>query len=44
MMAEQLDLLEENREIALIWLVDHQQKLWRGYNENVKPREFVPGD
>jgi len=30
-MTEQLDLLEENREIASIQLVDYQEKLSRGY-------------
>ena len=34
-MSEQLNFLEENREIASIWLADYQQKLSQGYNRNV---------
>lgn len=43
-LAEQLDLIEENRDIALIWLANYQQRLCRRYNRNVRPREFVPRD
>lgn len=44
LLTEQLDFMEENREISSIRLADYQQKLFRGYNRNVKPREFVAGD
>ena len=43
-MSENLDLLEERRDMAFVWLANYQQKLARGYNRNVKPREFVAGD
>ena len=36
--AEQLDLLEERQEMALIRLADYQQKLAHRYDRNVKPR------
>ena len=39
-MTKQLDLLEENREMASIRLADYQQR----FNRNVKPREFVASD
>ena len=39
-MLEQLDSLEEYREVATIRLAEYQQKLaWR-YNRDVRPREF----
>lgn len=44
MLAEQLDLIEENKDIASIRLANYQQKLCRRYNRNVRPREFVPRD
>ena len=44
LMTKKLDFLEENREIAFICLVDYQQKLSRGYNRNVRPREFIARD
>ena len=37
LMAEQLDLVEENREILSIRLANYQHKLSRGYDRNVKP-------
>ena len=43
-MIKQLDLLEESRDMASIQLADYQQKLARGYNRNVRPRELVVGD
>jgi len=43
-MIDQLDFMEENREIASIRLVNYQQKLSWGYNRNVRPREFIIGD
>lgn len=30
--------------MVFVRLADYQQKLARGYNRNVKPREFVAGD
>ena len=43
-MVDQLDLLEEHREMAVIRLADYQHKLaWR-YNQGVKVRDFVAGD
>ena len=39
-----LDFLEERRDMVSIQLTDYQQKLARGYNRNVKPREFVARD
>ena len=39
-----LDMLEERREMVLVWLADYQQRLAQGYNRNVRPREFVLGD
>ena len=41
---ELLDLLEEYREAATIWLAEYQQKLARRYNQDVKTREFGVGD
>ena len=43
-MVEQLDLLEEYREAAIIRLAEYQQKLTRRYNRDVKVREFGAGD
>ena len=41
---KQLDLLEEYRELLIIWLAEYQQKLsWR-YNRDVKRREFSTRD
>ena len=44
LLVEHLDLLEEYREAATIWLVEYQQKLVRRYNRGVKAREFSAGD
>ncbi|XP_075645317.1 uncharacterized protein LOC142616325 [Castanea sativa] len=38
-----LDSLEEKRDMISVRHTDYQQKLARGYNRNVKPREFVAG-
>lgn len=43
-MTQQLDLLEENREIVSIKLADYQKRLAQGYNQNMQPREFVARD
>ena len=43
-MVEHLDLLEECREAATIWLAECQQKLARRYNRDVKTREFGARD
>ena len=41
---KQLDLLEDYRELSIIWLAEYQQKLaWR-YNREVKRREFSTRD
>ena len=39
-----LDLIEENRENAMVQLAHYQQKLKQGYDANVKPRPLTPGD
>ena len=44
MMAERLDLLEEYRKAATIWLTEYQQNLARRYNRDVKTREFSAGN
>ena len=38
-----LDLIEENCEVALVKLVNYQQRVNHGYNRGVKCREFIPG-
>lgn len=38
-----LDALEERREMVSVWMADYQQKLARGYNRKVRPREFMAG-
>ena len=43
-MAECLDLLDECREVATIWLAEYQQSLARRYNLDVKTREFSARD
>ena len=44
LMLKQLNLLEERRESATIWLVEYRQKLARRYNRDVRKREFGAGD
>ena len=44
MMVEQLDSLEQYREVATIQLAEYQQKLARRYNQDVKVREFGARD
>ena len=39
-----LDLIEENRENAMVQLAYYQQKLKQGYDSNVKLRSLTPGD
>lgn len=39
-----LDLIEENYDIALVWLANYQQKISRGYNKGVKSGEFILRD
>ena len=41
---DNLDLLEEEREIALQRSTIYQQKLWQYHSRKVKPREFREGD
>ena len=43
-MADNLDSLKERWDMAYVRLANYQQKLTRGYNGNVKPREFEAGD
>ena len=43
-MTEQLDFLEENKEITSTCLADYKHKLSRGYNRNVRLREFAAGE
>ena len=38
------DLIEENRENAMVQLAYYQQKLRQGYDANVKLRPLTPGD
>ena len=38
-----LDLIEENCEVALVKLVNYQQRVNHGYNKGVKCREFISG-
>ena len=39
-----LDLIEEQREIAMVQLAFYQQKLKQGYDLSVKLRLLAPGD
>lgn len=39
-----LDLIEEKRENAMVQLAYYQHKLKRGYDANVKTRPLAPGD
>ena len=39
-----LDLIEENRENAMVQLAYYQQKLKQGYDASVKLRPLTPGD
>jgi len=43
-LVEDLDLLEERQEMALIRLANYQQKLAKKYDWSVGPREFVVRD
>ena len=43
-LAEDLDLLEERREMVLIRLANYQQKLAQRYDWGVRLREFVARD
>ena len=44
LMLEHLDWLKERREVAIIRLVEYQQRLVQRYNRDVKAREFSVGD
>ncbi|XP_075649969.1 uncharacterized protein LOC142620489 [Castanea sativa] len=44
LMANELNLLEEHRDVATIQLAEYQQKLARRYNRAVRRREFATGD
>ncbi|XP_075658925.1 uncharacterized protein LOC142628770 [Castanea sativa] len=39
-----LDLAEEQREIAAVRLAWYQQKLRQGFDKGIKVRVFIPGD
>ena len=39
-----LDLVEEQRENAMVQLVYYQQKLKQGYDSSVRLRPLIPGD
>lgn len=41
---ESLDLIDEQREVAMVQLVHYQQKLNQGYDVGVKVRSLAPGD
>ena len=43
-LARGLDLIDEERENAMVQLAHYQQKLKRGYDAHVKPRPLAPGD
>ena len=43
-LAEDLDPLEERREMALIRLADYQQKMAKRYEWSMRPKKFVAGD
>ncbi|XP_075654888.1 uncharacterized protein LOC142625065 [Castanea sativa] len=44
LMARELNLLKEHRDMATIRLAEYQQKLARRYNRAVRRREFAAGD
>ncbi|XP_075649629.1 uncharacterized protein LOC142620082 [Castanea sativa] len=44
LMAKELNLLEEHRDVATIRLAEYQQKLARRCNRAVRRREFAAGD
>ena len=41
---QNLDLIEEKRENAMVQLAYYQQKLKQGYDSNVRLRPLTPGD
>ena len=43
-LTKSLDLIEEKRENAMVWLAHYQQKLKQGYNANIKLRPLTPSD
>ena len=43
-LTKSLDLIEENKENAMVQLAYYQQKLKQGYDANVKLRLLTPGD
>ena len=44
LLEKSLNLIEERRESAKVWLAYYQHKLKQGYDANVKSRPLVPGD
>ena len=44
LLEKSLDLLEERRESAMVYLAYYQQKLKQGYDAKVKSRPLTPGD
>lgn len=43
-MIDNLDALEEQRDMVALRLANYQQKFSQGYNKKVRVREFMPGD
>ena len=43
-LSESLDMVEGNKEVAMIKLAEYQQMASQGYNKNVKTWEFIPRD
>ena len=43
-LARGLDLIDENRENAMVQLAHYHQKLKRGYDAHVRTRPLAPGD
>ncbi|XP_075665413.1 uncharacterized protein LOC142635083 [Castanea sativa] len=44
LMSLDLDLAEEQREVAVVRLAPYQQKLKKGFEKGIKVRVFIPGD
>lgn len=43
-LSKKLDMIEENKKVAMIKLAKYQQMISRGYNKNGKAWKFVLGD
>ena len=44
LLRESLDLIDKQREVAMVQLAHYQQKLKQGYDMGVKVRPLAPGD